>query len=163
MSNTKEKIYLFTDGSVDPQKKEGFGVYLLLEKLEFLNVEQNNKIQIKKFNNTSSTKLELQTILWALDEVDLKNFKTIIYTDCQNIIGLEKRRSGFESKNYMTSKGTQIKNHELYKAFFKKMDILDCEFIKIKGHKKSSEKNEIDKIFTLVDKASRNALRQRVL
>mgnify|MGYP003523194863 CR=1 FL=1 len=31
---------------------------------------------------------------------------------------------------------------------------------KVKGHKKNSLKNHIDDIFNLVDKASRNALRQ---
>ena len=59
----------------------------------------------------------------------------------------------------MTSKGSQIKNHELYKDFYMKVDILDCEFIKVKGHKKTSVKNEIDEIFTIVDKATRKALR----
>ena len=92
-----------------------------------------------------------------------KSCKIIVYTDCQNIIGLKDRRERFEKNNYMTSKGSVIKNHELYKAFFKRVDILDCEFIKVKGHKKSSEKNKIDEIFTIVDKASRNALRKMVL
>ena len=36
----------------------------------------------------------------------------------QNIIGLKDRRDGFEKNNYVTSKGTVIKNHELYKDFF---------------------------------------------
>ena len=163
MNKIKPEIYLFTDGSVNPQSGEGFGVYLLLDKLEFFYSELEKKIQIKKFDNTSSTKLELETLLWALDEVSLRNCKIMVYTDCQNIIGLQERRDGFEKKNYMTSKGKQINNHELYKAFFKRLDILDCEFIKVKGHKKSSEKNKIDEIFTIVDKASRNALRKMVL
>ena len=33
------------------------------------------------------------------------------------------------------------------------------EFIKVKGHKVSKEKDDIDRLFTLVDKASRNAVR----
>jgi len=157
---TKPQIYLFTDGSVHPQSKVGFGAYLLLEKKEFTSSELEQKINIKKFNNTSSTKLELETLLWALNEVFLKNFKIIIYTDCQNIIGLNARRDRFEKNNYVTSKGNVIQNHELYKEFYKRIDTLDCEFIKIKGHKKISEKNEIDEIFTLVDRATREALRK---
>ena len=43
------------------------------------------------------------------------------------------------------------------------VDILDCEFIKVKGHKKTAIKNEIDEIFTLVDRATRKALREVVL
>ncbi len=51
-------------------------------------------IKTKKFENTSSTKLELETLLWALSEINLDNCKIIIYTDCQNIIGLKERRAG---------------------------------------------------------------------
>ena len=160
MDTTKPQIYLFTDGSVNPQSGIGFGAYLFLDKLDFFRAEVEKKINIKKFDNTSSTKLELETLLWALSDVNLKNFKIVIYTDCQNIIGLKKRRERFEKNNYMTSKGKLIKNHELYKDFFKRLDILDCEFIKVKGHKKASIKNEIDEIFTLVDRATRKALRQ---
>ena len=163
MNNSKQKIFLFTDGSINPKNRKGFGAYLLIDKSEFSSSLLEKKIKIKKFDNTSSTKLELETLLWALDEVSLKNFKIVVYTDCQNIIGLPERRDGFERKNYMTSKGMQIKNHELYKAFFKRLDILDCEFIKVKGHKKSSKKNKIDEIFTLVDRASRNALRGMIV
>jgi len=162
MNDTKHQIYLFTDGSVSPQSGIGFGAYLLLEKLNFFYAKEM-KIELKKFTDTSSTKLELETLLWALTDVDVTNFKVVIYTDCQNIIGLQVRREKFEKNSYMTAKGKVIKNHELYKEFFKLVDALDCEFIKIKGHKKSSTKNEIDDIFTLVDRAARNTLRDNIL
>jgi len=161
--NTKAKIFLFTDGSVNPQSREGVGAYLLIDKSEFSSSELEKKIQTKRFHNTSSTKLELETLLWALGEVSLKNFETVVYTDCQNIIGLSARRDGFERKNYKTGKNKQIKNHQLYKDFFKIVDILDCEFIKVKGHKKTSMKDEIDKVFNLVDRATRKALRETIL
>ena len=163
MNISKPQIYLFTDGSVNPQSGIGFGAYLLLEKKEFFSSKLEKKINIKKFDNTSSTQLELETLLWALDDINLKNFKIVVYTDCQNIIGLNERRDRFEKNNYMTAKGSVIKNHELYKDFFKRLDILDCDFIKVKGHKKASVKNEIDKIFTLVDRATRTALRKTFL
>lgn len=163
MNTTKPQVYLFTDGSVNPQSGVGFGAYLLLDKVELFCAELESKIKIKKFDNTSSTKLELETLLWALNEVSLENFKIVVYTDCQNIIGLGDRRDRFEKNNYMTSKAVLIKNHELYKDFFKRLDSLDCEFIKVKGHKKASVKNVIDEIFTLVDKATRKALRKAIL
>ena len=56
-----------------------------------------------------------------------------------------------------------MNNHELYKDFFEKTDELNLIFIKVKGHKKNSLKDEIDTIFNLVDKASRNALRENML
>ena len=161
MNKTKPKIYLFTDGSVHPQSEVGFGGYILLDELE-LTSKLGEKIQTKQFNNTSSTKLELETLLWALNDISPQKHKIVVYTDCQNIIGLKGRRDRFEKNNYMTSKGRQIKNHELYKDFFERLDILDCVFIKVKGHKKASVKNEIDEIFTLVDRATRKALRETI-
>ena len=160
MNKTKPQIYLFTDGSVNPQSGVGFGAYLLLENIKFFYPELEKKVKIKKFDDTSSTKLELETLLWALDELNLIEFKVMVYTDCQNIIGLQDRRDRFEKNNYITGKGKLIRNHELYKEFFKKIDSIDCEFFKVKGHKKASTKNEIDKIFTLVDRATRDALRE---
>ena len=44
-----------------------------------------------------------------------------------------------------------------------KIDELNLTFIKVKGHKKNSLKDEIDTIFNLVDKASRSALRENML
>ncbi len=157
-----KKIKLFTDSSVNPQEKIGFGAYLLILD-ENKSIEDMKKdVKTKRFEDTSSTKLELQTLLWALDEIEEDSFLEV-YTDCQNIIGLEDRRKRLESNDYKSSKGKLMNNHELYKLFFEKIDELNLTFIKVKGHKKNSLKDEIDEIFNLVDKASRNALRENLL
>ena len=153
------EILLFTDGSVNPQLKIGYGAYLVVLPDEFEKGIIKQDVQLKKFNNTSSTKLEVQTLLWALKEIEPLRCKVIVFTDCQNILGLKNRRKGFEENDYMTGKNKKIGNHELYKEFYRITDKLDCDFIKVKGHKVKSQKDEIDKLFTLVDKASRNALR----
>ena len=157
-----KNIKLFTHSSVNPQEKIGFGSFLIIEdkNLSFENLKKT--IKTKKFENTSSTKLELQTLLWALDEIKNKNSLIEIYTDCQNIINLKDRREKLEKNEYKSSQGKLINNHELYKLFFEKSDKLDLVFIKVKGHKKNSLKDEIDTIFNLVDKASRNALRNQI-
>lgn len=160
-----KKIKLFIDSSVNPQKKIGFGAFLEVsdENISFDDLKKN--IKIKRFDDTSSTKLELQTLLWALDEICItdENSQIEVYTDCQNIVGLKSRREKFEINDYKTSTGKTMNNYELYKLFFKKIDKLNIDFIKVKGHKKSSLKDEIDTIFNLVDKASRNALRKSSL
>ena len=43
--------------------------------------------------------------------------------------------------------------------FYIVTDQLDIDFVKVKGHKVSNQKDDIDKLFTLVDRASRNAVR----
>lgn len=154
---------LFTDGSSHSQSKLGFGAYLLIEdenkSLELLKKD----VKTKKFEHTSSTKLELQAMLWALSKLNNSNEEIIIYTDCQNIIGLNNRRTKFEENSYLTSKGTLIANHGLYKEFYILMDKLNCKLIKVKGHKKLHLKDNIEDIFALVDKASRNKLREQLL
>ncbi len=154
-----DKIILFCDGSVNPQRKIGFGAYFIYDDKLL-----TQDIKMKKFEDTSSTKLELQVLLWALDDLKFNKEEILIYTDCQNILGLEKRREKLESNNYKTSTGKIVKNHELYKRFYKMTDNIkektSYTFIKVEGHKKSSQKDEIDKLFNLVDKASRRALRE---
>ncbi|RBQ30532.1 ribonuclease H [Arcobacter sp. FW59] len=159
-----KKIKLFTDSSVNPQKKIGFGAFLKIFDESFSFEELKKTMKIKRFEDTSSTKLELQTLLWALDECIIdENIQIEVYTDCQNILSLQNRREKFEINDYKTSTKKTINNHELYKLFFQKLDNLNIDFIKVKGHKKNSLKDEIDTIFNLVDKASRNALRESSL
>jgi len=152
-------IKLFCDGSVNPQKKIGFGSYFLYRDTDTIETVKEN-LQTKKFIDTSSTKLELEVLLWALDDCTLIDKKITIYTDCQNILGLEARRQKLEFNNYKTSTGKILKNHILYKEFYKKIDILKCTFVKVKGHKPSQSKDLIDDLFTLVDRGSRDALRK---
>lgn len=157
-----KKIKLFVDSSVNPQGKVGFGAFL--EVFDDLSIDDLKKnIKIKRFDNTSSTKLELQSLLWALDEIEiLTDTKIEVYTDCQNIVGLQNRKEKLEANDYKSSNGKTINNYELYKLFFEKIEKLDIDFIKIKGHKKNSLKDELDTIFNLVDKASRSALRKNI-
>ncbi|MBL1215001.1 MAG: ribonuclease H [Ignavibacteriae bacterium] len=154
-----KSLLLFTDGSVNTKVKTGYGAYLAVNDLS-LSIDQiGSSVKLKRFENTSSTKLELQTLLWALNEIKSMENNIIVYTDSQNILGLQKRRTRLEGNDYRTKQNKLLKNHELYKEFFKLIDQLDCEFIKVDGHMPTRNKSDIDKLFSLVDKASRNALR----
>lgn len=155
----KPTIFLFTDASVDPQTSIGYGAYLLLGEYELEAPLSKLDIKTKRFENTTSSKLELEAFLWAISEIPTTNLKIIVYTDCQNIITLKARENRLKKNNYMTKKNTLIKNHELYKKFYEITDLYDCDFIKVKGHKKMEDKDVVDRYFTLVDKASREALR----
>lgn len=150
---------LFTDGSVNPQAKVGYGAYLLVEDIDTSLDLLQRDVKTKRFVETSSTKLELQTLLWALHEIQTPQKQLTVYTDSQNTMGLFNRRERFEKNDYLTSKGKLIANHELYKEFYRLTDTLNCSFVKVKGHKHSADKDTIDKIFTLVDKSSREALK----
>lgn len=153
-------ICLFTDGSVNTKTKVGFGAYLMVNSTRIMEVD--SKVKLKRFERTSSTKLELETLLWALNEVQVENKKIKIYTDSQNIIGLPNRKFKLEQNNFYSGNGKQLNNHELYRKFYQITSTLNCEFIKLDGHSVSSEKNDLDKLFKLVDRASRKATRENV-
>lgn len=154
-----DTLLVFTDGSVDSVSKVGYGAYIVVYELKAPQEPIKSNIKLKRFENTSSSKLELQTLLWALDDIFKPGIKVTVYTDSQNIIGLPGRRDRIEKNDFRT-KSTKLRtNHEQYKELFRMIDRIDCNFMKVKGHQKSIQKNEIDKLFTLVDRASRNALR----
>ena len=56
-------------------------------------------------------------------------------------------------------KNQRLNNYELYQEFYRITDPLDCEFVKVRGHQTSNQKDDTDRLFTLVDRASRKALR----
>lgn len=156
---------LFSDGSVNVESGIGYGAFLLLKNLNTTSLDDSKSaIQLKRFETTSSTKLELETLLWALDTVmpQLKKSSSglKIYTDSQNIIGLPGRRETLEQNDYYSRSNVRLANYLLYKRFYDLSDQLNFELIKVKGHKSSNQKNETDRYFTLVDRAARRAMRE---
>ena len=154
-------LILITDGSVDTQTKTGVGAYLLATDGYSFSDASISPIETKQFENTSSTKLELQALLWALESISPTNRQIHIYTDSQNIIGLPGRRERLTRNDYRSKRGEPIRNEQLYRDFFAAIDSLYCRFFKVRGHQPKVGKNEIDRLFTLVDRTTRNALRQQ--
>lgn len=152
-------FFLFTDASVNPQTNIGYGASLLLAEYELEVPYPQDRVKTKRFEDTTSSKLELQTLVWALEEIKFQRCKIVIYTDSQNTLSLLKRKEKLIKNNYMNKKSELLKNHELYKRFYELLTSNECDIIKVKGHKKKEDKDSIDKLFTLVDRASRNALK----
>ncbi len=150
---------LFTDGSVNTQSRIGYGAYLAVSERGLSLDSLIACVKVMRFEHTSSTKLELQTLLWALGDIQALGNKVIVYTDSQNIMGLPGRRERFEQNSYRSKKNKPLNNYELYQEFYRMTDQLHCKFVKVRGHQVSNQKDDIDRLFTLVDRASRNALR----
>ncbi len=156
------KIYVFTDGSVDPVSKVGYGASLVTTSLDDSIEMLQELLKVKRFENTSSTKLEIQTLLWVLEEIIPFSGELFIYTDSQNIVKLLDRQGRLEKNNFHTKQNRLINNSELYQDFFRLINEMDIRIVKIRGHNKTRLKDYIDKIFTLVDRASRKALREKI-
>lgn len=154
------ELILFTDGSVNNQSKIGYGAYLCVTDIDLPLDQLKRKVQVKCFAQTSSAKLELQTLLWALNEIQPAQQKLLIYTDAQNIVTLPSRRAKLEHCDYRSKKNRRLNNYQLYMDFYRQTDQLNCEFIKLRGHQPVGTKNTLEQCFALVDKASRAELRK---
>jgi len=154
-----KELLLFTDGSVNTKTKIGIGAYLAVENPEISSEKLKKEVKIKQFENTSSTRLELETLLWALGEMASPKNAIIVYTDSQNVTGLLRRRERLEKNDFRSKNNRLMNNHDLYREFYRVIDELDCEFVKVTGHQPTRKKDKIHRLFTLVDRASRKALR----
>lgn len=153
-------IMLFTDGSVDVKTGIGYGAYLVVTNADVPPEDVKKQVQLRRFENTSSTRLELETLLWALSHISAREVTIEIYTDSQNIIRLPDRRKRLEQGDYHSKNNRLIKNQDLYREFFRITDLLNYKLIKATGHQPSHHKDAVHRLFALVDKASRKALRK---
>jgi len=153
------ELTLLIDGSVNAQSKLGYGAYLVMSDPELAPAELKARVRVRRFEQTSSTRLELQTLLWALSEIQNSGRKLMILTDSQHIIGLPERRERLEKNDYRSRTNKRLNNYRLYQEFYRLTDQLDYELVKIRGHQPAKHKDKLDELFTLVDRAARKALR----
>ena len=159
-SSTADSSFLFIDASSDPITKVGFGAVLEVTNTDNFTPDLKEDVLIKQFDNTNSTKLELQTLLWALDSKDQKtNHDMTIHTDSQNLFLLPDRRIKLEASKFCNAKGKLLALASEYQQFYAYLDSINFSLVKVKGHLKQTDKKVVDQLFTLVDRASRNALR----
>ena len=157
-----ERIKLFVDSSADPKSKVGVGAFIMVHENQPTIDLEALQVMVQRFEDTSSTKLELQTLLWALGEISTAHKTIVVYTDSQNTVGLLDRRAMLEQNDFLTHKGKPLINNELYRSFYHVTDHVSCQFIKVKGHSASQYKNDDDRVFAHVDRAARKALKELV-
>jgi len=159
-------IALFTDVSLNPGRKLGVGACLVLPaSLLIEKSEVADRVKVRRFEDTSSTKLEIQTVLWALEEY--RNGpempgpgKLYLYSDSQCVSGLLKRRPGLFAGDFLSKRSKRpLRNSTLYRAFYEFHDELGFEVIKVRGHSRTRPNDSAHRIFSFVDKEARKALR----
>jgi ribonuclease HI len=161
---------LFTDVSLDPLLHEGIGGYLLLPasclSLSPGDIEPScisERLALKRFTETSSTRLEVQTVLWALHECreELQGQELTLYTDSQCVYGLRERRPALEANAFLSRKTNRpLRNASLYREFFTLADELGLTVVKVAGHTRARSRDTVEGIFSLMDREVRKALRR---
>ncbi|WP_029917454.1 ribonuclease HI [Pelobacter seleniigenes] len=153
-------LHLFIDGSVDPRSKIGFGACLLLTSLPLTSAGLQDRVRTRRFSETSSTRLELQTLLWALQELPVTTCPLFIHTDSRNVAGLLAREDRLRKRDFCARSGRPLNNAQLYRELYPLISARDCTFIKQPGHPPAAQRNLLDQLFSLVDRAARLALRR---
>ncbi len=157
---------LFTDASLHPGRKLGVGAYLLLPaSFPVETSEAAGRVKVRRFEDTSPAKLELQTALWALEEYRNgtripEPGKLYLYSDSQCVSDLLKRRPGLVARNFLSRRSNlPLRNSDLYREFYEFHDELGFEVIKVKGHSPTCRRDSARRIFSFVDREARKALR----
>jgi len=167
----KIKHALFTDVSVHPQSRLGVGACLFLP-IHFLDTPcaefersvLSERCLHRRFTDTSSTLLELQTVLWGLSVYRAMVAGSVcgdlrLYTDSQCVAGLLGRRESLAEKDYRSSRtGLQLTNSSLYRQFFTLCDELGFEVVKLAGHSRAAKQDSLQRIFSVVDRSARREL-----
>lgn len=161
-------IALFTDVSASPGLKLGVGAYVMVP-ASFPEAsygvigrpEISGRIKVRRFEGTSSTRLELQTVLWALAENRQgPHGRLTIYSDSQCVSGLLKRKPRLLAAGFLSKKtNQQLANASLYRTFYEFHDELGFHVVKMVGHSQSRTRDTAHRIFSIVDKEARKALK----
>jgi len=164
-------VHLFSDCSLNTISKKGVGAFLVVDSFsenvcfDFASEKNNlqNKIYYREFCETSSTKLELQTLLWALEFVREGNVfegnqELCVVSDSQCIAGLLGRRKRLELEKFSTKSG-ELNLAELYRDFYGFYDHFRFKVLKIKGHNPKRNRTTVESIFSLVDQGARKNMR----
>ncbi|MCF3651039.1 ribonuclease HI [Synoicihabitans lomoniglobus] len=153
---------LLTDGSVHPATGLGFGGYLCGRSADLSIASDSTAVCLRRFKATTAARLELQTLIWALREIPICAGELVVYTDSQTIVGLPSRRGRLERAEYRSRRGTLLKQHDLYREFYDLCDTRPFTIKKIPGHQPTTAKTGLASAFSLVDRATRRALRQAI-
>lgn len=154
-------LKLFIDASCDPYSKIGYGAKIALRaESSHHPIDAKPLLETRRFTSTSSSRLELETLLWAIAEIPENTVEVVVYTDSQTICGLRARKEKLITAGFRSSSGRPLSQSDLYKRFYEADDRLRLTFKKVVGHTRAREKGSEEQIFSLVDRASRSALRQ---
>jgi len=134
-----------------------------VDKLNKNEIIQN--LWLRKFENTSSTQLEVETVLWSIENflnqhIVTENFKLNLYSDSQCVCGLLARKSGLIKKGFRNAKNEILKHAELYKKFYEYHDFLHFDVIKVTGHAPKNTHDTIHRIFSFIDNEVRQEMRK---
>lgn len=123
---------IYTDGSCDTKSGQGAWVAILL-------TDEGKVVLSGRIPGTTHNRMELSAVIEGIKYAQ-SNFKGIrhlhIYADSQYVTGLMERQEKLSNANFITSKGTMIRNADLVKEFYMLGAEIQLIFTKVKAHQK---------------------------
>ncbi|MBF0300474.1 MAG: hypothetical protein HQK51_17280 [Oligoflexia bacterium] len=164
------EINIYIDASFNKTYQKGVAGFFIFTTTSS---HQNNDIysainEMNVIHEINNIRMELISFILALEyfnkmeKVNRDNLVLNVFTDCQNIHSLTKRRMTLETTNFISKgSGKILSNADLYKTIYSLCDLLQPQIILVKGHSPSRDKDEnfILKNFSLLDKMVRHKLR----
>lgn len=123
---------IYTDGSCDTQSGQGAWVAIIL-------ADGQKVVLSGRIPDTTHNRMELSAVIEGITYVQ-NNFKGIqhlhIYSDSQYVTGLTERKDKLSKANFITSKGTALRNADLVKELYVLGAQIQLTFTKVKAHQK---------------------------
>lgn len=159
---------LFTDGSVDPARRIGVGVALAAtadwldrEVGAFTAGDVAARCAVRRFEGTSSTRLEIECAVWALAEEVPADGELTLFTDSQCVAGLPDRRERLEATRFVSwESGMELRHADLYREFYRRLDARPVRIVKLTGHADYRYQDAAQRIFHFVDREARRQLKR---
>lgn len=146
---------IYTDGSCDTESGLGAWVAILLTNGERI-------VLSGKVSGATHNRMELSAVIEGITYAH-NNFKGIeylhIYSDSQYVTGLMERQDKLSNANFITSKGTSIRNADLVKQLYILAAQVKFIFTKVKAHQKQGDAVNYN---INADKLARKLLREEL-
>jgi ribonuclease HI len=144
---------IFTDGSCHSQLKIGAWAAIIFigdEKVTLTGTE----------DNTTHNRMEFLAVLKAIEYVNEKGpvEHIRVFTDSQYVSRIPQRKERILANQFLTQKGTDIRNSDLVDKLINCIDLYNITFIKVKAHQKNDGTINYNRE---VDKLARKMVRER--
>ena len=129
-------IIIYTDGSAKGNPgKGGYGVVMIFG---------NHRKEISEgFELTTNNRMELLSVIVALENLKKQNLDVVIYSDSKYVVNAVEKKwlFGWEKKNFSNKK-----NYDLWIRFLKIYRKHKVRFVWVKGHSNVKENERCDQL-----------------
>lgn len=169
--NSSSEIYLYTDASFSKAHTLAVGGWILFKtRAEHEGREPPAFKRTLSFEERNNIRAEVRAASQALAYIEetrpkeeWANAEVHLYSDCQTVTELPKRREKLERTNFISGRtGKALANKDLYLEFFRLFDLISPIIHWLPGHSPKSTQSLEQHHFSFLDKLVRKKLRENI-